>query len=173
MDVQSNGPHWEGPCLIMRSERALQQEGWRGLWGLLLTCESQTSETSHIAHHRSLDWWIDWYWYLLIPIHLYFKKYLFISLFIYLAAPGLTCSMWDLRYVTGDLLFQGAGSLVVVCGLNCSEACRILIPQLGIESASPRLQGEFLTTGPPGKSLQFTFSKFSRSVRDHCWIPYH
>ena len=36
----------------------------------------------------------------------------------------------------GDLLFQGAGSLVVEHRLNCSEVCGILIPQLGIESAS-------------------------------------
>ena len=33
------------------------------------------------------------------------------------------------------------------------EACGILAPQPGIEPAPPALEGEVLTTGPPGKSL--------------------
>ena len=32
-------------------------------------------------------------------------------------------------------------------------ACGILVPWLGIEPTSPALEGTFLTTGPPGKSL--------------------
>ena len=32
-------------------------------------------------------------------------------------------------------------------------ACGILVPQPGIEPISPALEGKFLTTGPPGKSL--------------------
>ena len=36
---------------------------------------------------------------------------------------------------------------------SCSAACGILVPQPGIELLSPALQGEFLTTGSPGKSL--------------------
>ena len=32
------------------------------------------------------------------------------------------------------------------------EACGILAPQLGIEPAPPALEGEVLTTRPPGKS---------------------
>ena len=32
------------------------------------------------------------------------------------------------------------------------EACGILAPRPGIEPASPALEGEVLTTGPPGKS---------------------
>ena len=43
-------------------------------------------------------------------------------------------------------------SLVVACGPGCPEACGILVPQSGIEFASPALEGEFLTTGPPEKS---------------------
>ena len=31
------------------------------------------------------------------------------------------------------------------------KACRILAPQPGIEPAPPALEGEFLTTGPPGE----------------------
>ena len=33
------------------------------------------------------------------------------------------------------------------------EACGILAPQPGIEPTSPALEGEVLTTGPPGKSM--------------------
>ena len=33
------------------------------------------------------------------------------------------------------------------------EPCGILAPQPGIEPAPPALEGEVLTTGPPGKSL--------------------
>ena len=45
------------------------------------------------------------------------------------------------------------GSLVVAHGLSCSETYEILVLWPGIKPASPALQGEFLSTGPPGKSL--------------------
>ena len=61
-----------------------------------------------------------------------------------LAALGLHCSAW--------------ASLVVAHRHSCLEACGILVPQLGIKPTSPELEGGFLTTGPPGKSLsQFFF----------------
>ena len=41
-------------------------------------------------------------------------------------------------------------SLVVVHRLNCSVVCEILVPQPGIEPASPALQGGLLTTGLQG-----------------------
>ena len=44
-------------------------------------------------------------------------------------------------------------SLAVVHRLSCPVAFRILVARPGIELASPALQGEFLTTGPPGESL--------------------
>ena len=57
------------------------------------------------------------------------------NLFIYLALSGLICGMWALGH------------------LGCySMACEILVPQPGIEPMSPMLEGEFLTTGPRGKS---------------------
>ena len=37
------------------------------------------------------------------------------------------------------------------------EACGILAPQTGIEPIPPALEGEVLTTGPPGKPLCFIF----------------
>ena len=44
---------------------------------------------------------------------------------------------------------------VVAWGLSCPKACGILVPGTGIEPVSPALEGEFLTTGPPGRSLQW------------------
>ena len=38
------------------------------------------------------------------------------------------------------------------CFLGC-KACGTLAPQPGIEPSPLTLEGEFLTTGPPGKSL--------------------
>ena len=48
---------------------------------------------------------------------------------------------------------------VAHCRLSCPEACEILVPQPGIEPMSPTLEGGFLTTGPPGKSLSCLFLK--------------
>ena len=50
-----------------------------------------------------------------------------------------------------------AGSVVVARGLSCPLAHGILVPQPAIEPGSPALEAGFLTTGPPGKSLKFTF----------------
>ena len=36
----------------------------------------------------------------------------------------------------------------------------ILVPGLGIEPLSPALEGRFLTTGPPGKSLKLYFKAY-------------
>ena len=66
---------------------------------------------------------------------------------IYLAASSLSCFM---QYLS---LWHSA-SLVTVHGLNCSEPHGILVPGPGIEPMSPALQGGFLTTGPPGRSLE-------------------
>ena len=43
-------------------------------------------------------------------------------------------------------------------GLVAPWACRILVPQPGIEPASPALEIGFSTTGPAGKSLAVIFS---------------
>ena len=48
-------------------------------------------------------------------------------------------------------------SVVTACRFSCSVACGILVPQPEIEPMSPELQGRFLTTGPPGKSLLLTY----------------
>ena len=52
---------------------------------------------------------------------------------------------------------------VVAAQLSCPVACGILVPQPGIEPASPALEGGFLTTRPPGKSL-FDFLIWTHSL---------
>ena len=69
-------------------------------------------------------------------INIYECSFFFSLIFIYLAVSGLSCSRG---------IFVGVPS--------CSTACGILVPQPGTEPASPTSQGRFLTTGPPGKSL--------------------
>ena len=64
---------------------------------------------------------------------------------LFVAAGGLlsSCSAWAPERVF---------SVVVAHGLSCPAARGILVPQPGIEQASPAWQDGFLTTGPPGKS---------------------
>ena len=57
----------------------------------------------------------------------------------------LSCGMWGLL-----LWCMGSG----VYGLSCSTTCGVLVPRPGVESVSPTLQGRFLTTGPPGKTIK-------------------
>ena len=57
------------------------------------------------------------------------------------------------------------GSLAVAHELCCSMIFGILVPGPGIEPMSPALQGEFLTTGPPGKSMDYKFLKFVLGVQ--------
>ena len=45
------------------------------------------------------------------------------------------------------------GSVAVVPTISCPAACGIPVSQSGIKPPSPALQGGFLTTRPPGKSL--------------------
>ena len=71
---------------------------------------------------------------------------------------------------------QHVGSLVAACGLlsgcgaqapghadsralrlSCPVACGILVPRPGIEPASPALEGGFLITRAPAKSLTILF----------------
>ena len=73
----------------------------------------------------------------------FLKQYLLF----YLAVPGLHCSMWDL------LLWCAGFSLAAVHGLDIPEPCVILVPQPGMEPTSSALEGRFLTTALPGKSL--------------------
>ena len=48
---------------------------------------------------------------------------------------------------------EPSGSVAATRRLSCPVACGILVPWPGIKPVSPALEGRFLTTGPPGKSL--------------------
>ena len=73
-------------------------------------------------------------WLILIFYHIALKKKFF-----FLAALGLC---WDMQ-----------ASLVATQGLGWPAARGILVPQPGMELLSLALEGGFLTTGPPAKSL--------------------
>ena len=69
-------------------------------------------------------------------------------------SDGLTliCSSF-LKNLGGTVsLLWCTGSLVVGQGLSCPTARGILVPQPGVGPMSLALEGEFLTTGPLGKS---------------------
>ena len=71
----------------------------------------------------------------------------------------------------GFLSSCGTGSEVAACRLSWPAACGILVPRPGIELASPAVEGRFLTTGPPGKSLEFCFSiKLSDVLLHHLQV---
>ena len=53
-------------------------------------------------------------------------------------------------------------SLAVVHRLSCPAVCEILVPRPGIEATSPALEGGFLTTGSPEKSLGQSFIQGSK-----------
>ena len=75
------------------------------------------------------------------------------------AARWLWCVGLSLQWLLcrGAQALELTGSVVVAHGLSCPETCGIFIPRPGIKSVSPSLAGRFLTTGPPGESLGFTF----------------
>ena len=58
--------------------------------------------------------------------------------------------------------------------LSCTTACGILVLQPRIKPTSPALGGGFLTTEPPGKSLQTTFLKIYKwkeiQQKDVNWV---
>ena len=103
-----------------------------------------------ILFHWSMYLFFCQYHPVLITVTLWF-----VYLFIYLAAWVLSCGTWVLCCGMRDLSLWHAGSSLWHTGsrarrLGCPAACGILVPQPGIELASPALEGGFLTTGPPG-----------------------
>ena len=65
--------------------------------------------------------------------------------------------------------FQGSDSLIVAPGLSYPGSCGILVHRPGIKpmSMSSPLEGRFLTTGPPGKSLFLSFSFILKHSLEH------
>ena len=74
-------------------------------------------------------------------------------LFNYLAVSGLSCGMQDLHCIRRGPLWWCTDFLAAACRLSGSVAGGILVPRPGIKPESSAVQGEFLTAGPPGKSL--------------------
>ena len=97
------------------------------------------------------------------------------TIFFWVAAHGIFVEAWRIFSLRGGLFVAVLGllsscgmqvfslslrcvsSVVVAHGLSCPTACGILVPQPGIEPASPSLAGRFLTTGPPGKSQAYYY----------------
>ena len=70
------------------------------------------------------------------------------------------CSLgWLLLWSIGFRVQGHMDSALVVHRFSCPETCRILVPGPGIEPMSPALQGEFLTTGAPGKPCPRSFKE--------------
>ena len=78
-----------------------------------------------------------------------FKK----KIFIYLAALGLSCCIWD-------LLLQHSNSLVVAYSLSCSTLCGILVLWPEIKPRSLHWKVRFLTTDYQGSPQGSTFFFF-------------
>ena len=72
------------------------------------------------------------------------ESFFFFFLIIYLAVPGLSCSMRDLHFGMWDLLVVARKLLVAVCGIKLPDQESNLGPL--------QWEQEVLATGPPGKS---------------------
>ena len=87
----------------------------------------------------------------------------FLSLLLLLWSMDSSCSVQALEH---------AGSVVVGCGLSCSAACGILVPQPGTEPTFPAPQDGFPTTGPPGKSPPTEFNCIPFLLKNQCMETY-
>ena len=76
--------------------------------------------------------------------------------FIYSAVLGLSCGVWALCCFS-QVVTRGLSSCST--WFTCSRACGILVPWPRIKPMSPALEGEFLPTGPPGRSLNIFYNK--------------
>ena len=83
------------------------------------------------------------------------------------SSSGLSGSMWNLCCAMWDLCSAWAlprgSTLLSSCGerAQLSHGMWNLSPPAGIEPTSPALEGEFLTTRPPGKSPTWLFNQSS------------
>ena len=60
-------------------------------------------------------------------------------------------------------------------GFSCPTACSMLVLRPGVKPISPALESRFLTTGPPGKSLnrKYWWSKiFFPQCQGGCYLPW-
>ena len=101
---------------------------------------------------QSTFWYflLEFSWFTMLCLSKYFL------LFIYFAASGLSCCLWIFTSESVGSFFIAAQGLLsgLVRWPSCRAACGILVPWPGIKPSSPALEGRFLTTGPPWKSLK-------------------
>ena len=122
-------------------------------------------QTTTESPHAAIKTWCKWIIVLEVKSIVFFKKlpsfspfFFFFNVFIHLARSCFCCSTWDLS-------LQPAGlSLTVACGLSCPAACEILASRPGIELMFLALEGRFLTTKPPGKSLHLVLLRLNWNV---------
>ena len=82
----------------------------------------------------------------ILLLFIWLRRVLVVACVIFLVVCGLSsCGTW--------------APVVAACQLSFPVVCGILVPQPGIEPASPALEGRFLTTLPPGKSHWGPFLK--------------
>ena len=75
---------------------------------------------------------------------------------------GLSCGTRALEHV---------GPVVMVCWLSFTVVCGISVPRPGIEPSSPALEGRFLITEPPEKSLPKVIFFFNHRVDISDFFP--
>ena len=80
----------------------------------------------------------------------------FVSVWVFVLNAG--SSLWHTCFSS----YSGWASLLMVGRLTCPTACENLVSQTRIKSESPALEGGFLTTEPPRKSLLI-------SPNSHCF----
>ena len=84
------------------------------------------------------------------------QLFFFKKIFIYLAASGLSCSMWDFHCVRQDLSLQHTDALEV---RRRAQVCAgFLVPRPGLEPTSSALQGKFSTLDHQGSPRLFFFT---------------
>ena len=79
---------------------------------------------------------------------------------------GLHCIIQGLSLLCVDSIGR-VNSVAAEVGLNCSQACGVLVPWSGTEPMSPALQGRFLTTDHQEIPCYIHFNLFNFLVPFH------
>ena len=135
------------------------------------TLQMQTAKSRSPGHSPLLSNLASNLRFLQLLLVFFFFKDIFI--YFILVLLGLSCGTQDLPCIMQDFSLRCTDTLVVawdleladsvvtVHGLSCSATCEILVPWPRNEPESSALQGEFFTTGPPGK-FPLDFDWFAR-----------
>ena len=133
---------------------------------LRLTLQGNGAVSSSVKNccllSSSPAFWTSWIFFGTAPLSILWCPFLWLH-WVWVSAHGIFC--WaSVRLLS-----------VVADRLRGPSACGILLPWPGIKLASPALEGTFLTTGPPGKSLwcpSISFWEAIRSGVEGClWHP--